>query len=64
VFPRLGGQTDERELLFSGQSTVRPEGDNWEFCCVGSVHFGINSNEAVPYLCDSSGTTRKVAANP
>jgi len=33
-------------------------------CCVGSFHFEINSDEAVPYLYDSNGTTRTVAANP
>jgi hypothetical protein len=59
-----GTRQMEFELFFSGQSTVRTEGDYWGCCCVGSDHCGINSNEAVPYLYDSSGTTRKVAADP
>jgi len=54
----------EFELFFSGQSAVRSERDYWECCCVGSFHFGINSNEAMPYLYDSIGATGKVAANP
>jgi hypothetical protein len=63
-FRGWGTRQMEFELFFSGQSTLRTEGDSWECCCVGSFRFGMNSNEAVPYLYDSSGTTRKVAANP
>jgi len=62
----FGGQTVGILVFFffPGRSTVWTEGDYWGGCCVGSFHFGNNRNEAVPYLYDSSGTTRKVAPNP